>query len=126
MSPYLRPRLPGVPIVFAVALAQRGSRRLVGQVDALCDAVRVTPAERQFEIEAWVVLPDHLHGIWRLPEEDCGYGVRWGADKARFSRGLPVGQLRDSPVARQERGIWQRRFYEHHIRNDADHAAHMR
>lgn len=57
---------------------------------------------------------------------DCDCSVRWGAITARFSRGLPAGPLRDSHVFRQECGILQRRFYKHHIRNDEDHAAHMR
>ncbi len=73
-----------------------------------------------------MVLPDYLHCIWRLPDGDCDYSVRWRLIKARFSRSLPVGPLRDSHVARQERGIWQRLFWEHHIRDEEDHAAHMR
>lgn len=73
-----------------------------------------------------MVLPDHLHCLWRLPEGDCDYSTRWRLIKSRFSRGLPMGPLRDSHILRQERGIWQRRFYEHHIRDDEDFAAHMR
>jgi putative transposase len=67
MSRYLRPRPPGVPIFFTVALAQRGDCLLVDEVDRLREAVRVTQAERPFAIDAWVVLPDHLHCMWRLP-----------------------------------------------------------
>lgn len=126
MSRYLRPRLPGVPIFFTVALAQQGGRVLVDQVEVLRDAVRATRAERPFGIDAWVVLPDHLHCIWRLPQGDCDYSVRWRLIKARFSRGLPLGPLRPSHEARQKRGIWQRRFWERHIRNEADLGAHMR
>ena len=63
MPQYLRPRLPGVPIFFTVALAQRGERLLVDQAGALRNAVRATRAERPFGINAWVVLPDHLHCI---------------------------------------------------------------
>lgn len=126
MARYLRPRLPGVPIFFTVALADRGSRLLLDEVSRLREAVRVTRAERPFEIAACVVLPDHLHCIWRLPEEDCDYSTRWRLIKARFSRGLPPGFLRPSHRARGERGIWQRRFYEHHIRDEEDLAAHLR
>ncbi|MCZ0963272.1 REP-associated tyrosine transposase [Paracoccus benzoatiresistens] len=125
MSRYRRPRLSCVPIFFTVALAQRGGRLLVDQVALLREAVGVTRAERPFGIDAWVVLPDHLHCIWRLSEGDCHYSTEWRLIKARFSRGLPAGLLRGSHVARQERGIWQRRFWEHHIRDDEDHAAHM-
>ncbi|TRW98389.1 transposase [Paracoccus sp. M683] len=126
MSRYFRPRLPGVPIFFTVASARRGDRLLVDEIDRLRQAVQVTRAKRAFATEAWVVLPDHLHCIWRLPEGDTDYSVRWRLIKSRFSRGLPVGRLRDSHVLRQERGIWQRRFWEHHIRDEADLAAHLR
>lgn len=126
MSRYLRPRLPGVPIFFTVALAQRGGSLLIDGIELLREAVRVTRAERPFGIAAWVVMPDHLHCIWHLPEGDCDYATRWRLIKTRFSRGLPVGRLRDSHIARQERGVWQRRFWEHHIRNEADCAAHIR
>lgn len=64
MPRYLRLRLPGVPIFFTVALAQRGERRLVDHAGALREAVWATRAERPFGIGAWVVLPDHLHCIW--------------------------------------------------------------
>lgn len=126
MSRYLRPRLPGMPIFFTVALAQRGGTLLVDHVGLLRGAVAQTRAERPFGIAAWVVLPHHLHCIWTLPEGDADYSTRWRLIKARFSRGLPVGALRASHVRRQERGIWQRRFWEHHIRDDADMVAHLR
>ncbi len=126
MSHYLRPRVPGASVFFTVTLADRRSRLLVDHLSALREAVRQTMAERPFRIDAWVVLPDHLHAVWTLPEGDAEYSVRWRLIKARFSRGLPVGPLRDSHVARQERGIWQRRFWERHIRDDRDFAAHLR
>jgi putative transposase len=126
MSCYIRPRIPGASVFFTVALADRSKATLVTEVAALREAVWTTRKERPFRIDAWVVLPDHLHAIWTLPEDDVDYSVRWRLIKARFSRGLPVGQLRDSHVARQERGIWQRRFWERHIRDEADFAAHLR
>lgn len=126
MSRYLRPRLPGIPIFFTVALAGRGNPLLVEHIEALRNAVRVTRAERPFGIEAWVVLPDHLHCIWSLPEGDSDYSTRWRLIKSRFSRTLPIGPQRDSHILRNERGIWQRRFWEHHIRNEDDFAAHRR
>ncbi len=126
MPRYLRPRLPGLPIFFTIMLAQRGGTFLTDHVGLLRVAVAQTRAERPFGIAAWVVLPDHLHCIWTLPEGDADYSTRWRLIKARFSRGLPVGALRASHVRRQERGIWQRRFWEHHIRDDADMVAHLR
>lgn len=126
MSRYLRPRLPGASVFFTVALADRRSRLLVDHVSALREAVRQTMAEHPFRIDAWVVLPDHLHAVWTLPEGDAEYSVRWRLIKARFSREVPVGRLRPSHEARQERGVWQRRFREHHLRDEADRAAHIR
>lgn len=126
MSRYIRPRRAGATVSFTVALAQRGSRLLVAEVERLRQAVRDTRAERPFAIEAWVVLPDHLHCVWRMPEEDADYATRWRLIKARFSRGVEAGPQRASHVARGERGVWQRRFWEHHIRDEADFAAHLR
>lgn len=119
MSRYLRPRCPGAPVFFTVALARRGDDLLLREVARLRQAVRVTRTERPFDILAWVVLPDHLHCVWRLPPEEADYSTRWRLIKTRFSRGLPMGPRRSSHVARQERGIWQRRFWERHLRDDA-------
>jgi putative transposase len=126
MSDYGRPQVNGACVFFTVALAQRGSRLLVDEVARLRAAVRATLAERPFGIEAFVVLPDHLHTVWRLPEGDADFATRWRLIKSRFSMGVPKGQLWQSHVARQERGIWQRRYWEHHIRDQADFAAHVR
>lgn len=126
MPRYLRPRIPGATVFFTVALQDRGSRVLVEEVDRLREAVRVTREERPFGVAAWVVLPDHMHTVWMLPEGDADYGRRWGAIKGRFSRGLPPATPRDSHAARREKGIWQRRFWERHIRDEAQLAAAVR
>ncbi len=126
MSDYRRPRAPGAAIFFTVALQDRASTVLCDQVQRLREAVAVTRFERPFGIEAWVVLPNHMHCIWTLPAGDSDFSTRWRLIKARFSRGLAPGRLRDSHVARKERGIWQRRYWEHHIRDEADMAAHVR
>ncbi|PWL33982.1 MAG: transposase [Marivita sp. XM-24bin2] len=126
MSNYRRPKLTGVPIFFTVALADRRSDLLVREIDLLRQSIRLTKAERPFGIVAWVVLPDHMHCIWWLPDHDTDYPTRWRLIKSRFSRGVPKGALRASHVRRQERGVWQRRFWEHLIRDEADYAAHLR
>lgn len=126
MSSYLRPHVPGARIFFTVALQQRGSSLLCTKVQRLREAVAFTRHERPFGIDAWVVLPDHLHCIWTLPEGDSDFATRWRLIKSRFSRGLPPGERRPSHRARQERGIWQRRYWEHHIRDEADFAGHLR
>lgn len=125
MSNYIRPRHPGATIFFSVALAERGSTLLLDQIDRLRSAVGLTRRERPFHVDAWVVLPDHMHCIWTLPAEDTDYSRRWGAIKSRFSRGLPRGYQRDSLGSRREKGVWQRRFWEHHIRGVDDYTAHL-
>ncbi|WP_255435590.1 transposase [Paracoccus sp. S1E-3] len=125
MSRHLRLRLPGTAIFFTVTLAGRGGSLLVDHVGLLKASVAQTRAERPFGIAACVVLPDHLHCIWTLPEGDTDYSTRWRLIKARFSRGLWVGARRESHVRRHELGIWQRRFWEHHIRDEEDMAAHL-
>ncbi len=88
MSIYLRPRITGACVFFTVCLADRGSDLLLREIDLLRDAVRQARAERPFEIVAWVVLPDHLHCVWRLPPDDHDFSTRWGAMKARFTRAI--------------------------------------
>ncbi len=88
MSKYIRPRRPGASVFFTVALADRGAQTLVDHVGVLREAVQVTRAERPFRIEAWVVLPDHMHCVWTLPEGDAAYSVRMAAIKARFTRDI--------------------------------------
>ncbi len=126
MTCYIRPRIPGATVFFTVALAERGASVLIDEIDALRHAVRLTRSERPFGIDAWVVLPDHMHCVWTLPEGDADYSTRWSVIKARFSRAVPPGLRRASHRARRERGVWQRRFWEHHIRDDTDLAAHVR
>jgi putative transposase len=126
MSRYVRPRLAGASIFFTLALADRRSDLLVRNIAALREAVRQTRAERPFHINAWVVLPDHMHCVWTLPEGDSGYSRRWSIIKARFSRAMPFVERRESHVTRREHGIWQRRFWEHHIRDETDMINHVR
>ncbi|HEY0661198.1 MAG TPA: transposase, partial [Lysobacter sp.] len=74
----------------------------------------------------WVVLPDHLHCIIELPPDDADFAMRWRLIKMGFSKALPRIERRSSVRQRRgERGIWQRRYWEHVIRDDADFHAHM-
>ena len=125
MSNYTRPKKPAATVFFTVNLAHRGTRLLVEHVQALRDSVMITRRERAFVVDAWVVLPDHMHCIWTLPPEDCDYSTRWQVIKARFSRQMTGVARRPSQVTRREHGIWQRRFWEHHIRDEADYLAHL-
>ena len=79
MSTYIRPRVRGACVFFTVNLVDRGADTLVRHVDVLRQAVAVTRAKRPFAIDAWVVLPDHMHCVWTLPEGDADYAVRMAA-----------------------------------------------
>jgi putative transposase len=104
----------------------RDSRLLIERVDLLRDAFRYTQARHPFTIDAIVVLPDHLHAIFALPEGDADYAPRMRLIKTVFSRNLPKDEHRsESRVAKGERGIWQRRYWEHTLRNDRDYAKHV-
>jgi putative transposase len=126
MSDYRRYRVPGGTYFFTINLLQRRSDLLTRHIDVLREAVRRTRLERPFFIDAWVVLPEHMHCIVTLPEGDSDFSNRIKAIKIRFVRNIPTTERRSrTRIARGERGIWQRRFWEHAIRNDADYARHM-
>ena len=126
MPDYRRNRVPGGTFFFTVNLLHRRTNLLVTQIDALRAAVRQARARAPFHIDAWVVLPDHMHCLWTLPEGDSDFPGRWWTIKTTFTKSLPAGEQR-SPVMqdRGERGIWQRRYWEHTIRDDRDYAVHM-
>jgi putative transposase len=126
MPDYRRNRVPGGTYFFTVNLLDRRSALLTERIDALREAVRETRRQRPFHIDAWVVLPDHMHAIWTLPPGDDDYSGRWRSIKKSFSKAIaPTENRSDVQQRRGERGIWQPRFWEHTIRNDADYAAHM-
>lgn len=111
MPDYRRNRVPGGMYFFTVNLLDRGSRLLIDNIDALRDAVRGARARAPFHIDAWVVLPEHMHCVWTLPPADDDYSGRWRAVKKRFSKVIQPGERRSAVRrARGERGIWQRRF----------------
>ncbi len=127
MRTYLRNRVSGGTYFFTVNLAERkGNTLLIDRMDALQDAVRATRAARPFEIIAMVVLPEHLHAVWRLPEGDDDYSTRWRLLKGRFSHAVCGDERRSSSRKRKsERGIWQRRYWEHTIRDEQDLRTHI-
>ena len=126
MTEYRRANVPGATWFFTVGLAwRRDNRLLVEEIDRLRAAFARVRRAHAFTIEAMVVMPDHLHCIWTLPPGDCDYSIRWSLIKSTFSRGLPRGEERSaSRIARGGRGIWQRRFWEHMIRDETDFARH--
>ncbi len=126
MPNYRRARVPGASYFFTVNLADRASRLLIEHIELLRSAFRETRSELPFRIEAIVILPDHVHCIWTLPPGDADFSIRWQRIKTRFSRSIVRREsLSPSRAAKGERGIWQRRFWEHLIRDEADHEAHV-
>ena len=126
MPDYRRARVPGGTYFFTVNLLDRRQDTLVRHIDLLRAAVRETRGGKPFHIDAWVVLPDHLHCMWTLPPGDDDFSNRWKAIKIRFVHGLPRTERRSAVrISHGERGIWQRRFWEHMIRDDVDYVRHM-
>ena len=126
MPNYRRVWVPGGTYFFTVNLLERDRRLLVENIEALRTSFFQARMERPFEMLAIVILPDHLHCLWRLPPDDTDNATRWRHIKSAFSRALPTGERR-SPrrMAKGERGIWQRRYWEHLIRDERDLVAHV-
>ncbi|WP_407165471.1 REP-associated tyrosine transposase [Bradyrhizobium sp. ORS 111] len=126
MITYRRNFLAGGSFFFTVNLEDRRLRLLTEHVDQLRAAFRETRGRHPFTVEAIVILPDHLHTVWSLPERDADYATRWRQIKSRFSRGIPRDEvISDSRAAKGERGIWQRRYWEHTIRDENDFSRHV-
>ncbi|MCC6890842.1 MAG: transposase [Hyphomicrobiales bacterium] len=126
MPNYRRVFVPGGCWFFTVDLLDRTSRLLSDQIEALRTAVAKTRTRYPFEIDAWVALPDHLHAVWTLPPDDAGFSTRWRLIKSHFARSIPAEEpISDVRHARGERGIWQRRFWEHLIRDEDDFRRHV-
>jgi putative transposase len=126
MRTYKRLRLNGGKYFFTVNLAERRNNDLlIRHIDCLREAFRQTRNHHPFEIDAIVVLPDHLHCIWQLPADD-DYPTRWRLIKARFAMAVPKDErISRSRMSKGERGIWQRRYWEHAIRDDQDYQNHL-
>ncbi|MFZ2237263.1 MAG: transposase [Dokdonella sp.] len=127
MSNYRRLRSAGSTWFFTVNLLdRRRDPMLVRYIDHLRTCVVIERARRPFVIVGWVVLPNHMHWLWRLPADDTDYSTRWRRIKTDFSRGFKGGEQRsDVRHERGKRGIWQRRFWEHRIRDEDDLRRHL-
>lgn len=123
---YRRSNTEGGTFFFTVNLADRTSDLLVRHVDILRTVIHKVKHDHPFEITAMVVLPDHLHAIWTLPDGDRDYPVRWSLIKAGFSRAITkTERINTSRQHKRERGIWQRRYWEHEIRTALDLSRHV-
>jgi putative transposase len=110
---------------FTVVLENRSSKLLVEQIDRLRSAYRIVRECRPFDTIAISILPDHLHALWALPENDSDFASRWSLIKGNFSPGIESGARSQSQISKREKGIWQRRYWEHAIRDDVDLKRHI-
>ena len=131
MSNYRRVKIEGAWYFFTVVAYKR--RNFLTDDNArpiLKEAIHRVKTDRPFEIPAFCLLPDHLHCIWKMPTDDADYSTRWGLIKRMFSKmyiaagGRSLAQT-DSRRKKRELGIWQRRFWEHRIRDEDDYWNHV-
>lgn len=125
MPNYRRSKIDGGVFFFTIVLADRSSCLLIEEIERLRSAYRVARERRPFETIAVCILPDHIHAVWALPEHDKDFAVRWSLIKSGFSRGLQSEPRSQSKIAKREKGIWQRRYWEHAIRDESDLERHI-
>ena len=116
MVDYRRNRVPGGTFFFTVNLHNRRSTLLVDHVVELRDSFAAVREGHPFHIDAIVVLPEHLHAVWTLPEGDDDYALRWRLIKTRFTQSL---------IRSADTKVWQDRYWEHTIRDEPDFEAHV-
>ncbi|MCL1961156.1 MAG: transposase [Desulfovibrionaceae bacterium] len=126
MTSYRRNFIPGGSFFFTVNLAERNRSLLTDHIGLLREVFRGVRQRHPFTMDAIVVLPDHLHAVWTMPQGDADFATRWRQIKSTFSRHLARGErISPSRSARGERGIWQRRYWEHTIRDETDFERHV-
>jgi len=126
MSNYIRDKTKGGCYFLTFNLANRHSQLLLTHIDKFRDAYAKTIQHHRFDLDAMVVLPDHVHMLITLAQDSDDYAVIVASIKSQFSRQINKTEaITASRQAKRERGIWQRRFWEHRIRDDADYRQHM-
>jgi putative transposase len=131
MPEYRRIKIAGGTYFFTVV--SQGRRPILTHAEvrqAIREGISLVRQTMPFTIEAWVLLPDHLHTIWTLPENDAKYAVRWAVIKSCVTKrcgslSVPGENVNISKRKRQEGGVWQRRFWEHIIRDERDFHRHL-
>ncbi|AVE57288.1 transposase [Citrobacter sp. CK184] len=113
MSNYRRYYINGGTWFFTVNLQDRKSGLLTSHIHALRHAIASVKQRKPFHINAWVVLPEHMHCVWTLPENEHDFSSRWREIKKHFSKSLGLRQ------------VWQPRFWEHTIRDEYDYRQHV-
>jgi len=131
MSRYRRTHTPGACYFFTLVTYRR--QRFLCDDDvrlALRESIEKVRQQRPFTIDAWVLLPDHLHCIWTLPDGDADFPLRWNLIKRYVTRACGsrlhrAEWMNASKQRHRESTLWQRRYWEHQIRDDEDYATHM-
>ncbi|STY17170.1 REP-associated tyrosine transposase [Legionella quateirensis] len=116
---------PGGTYFFTLALRNRKSHLLTSHIDLLGETLQTIKQKYPFSTEAIVVLPDHVHAVWKLPDNDFNYSLRWHQIKSNFTKRLIKEGLKITKDQRGEYQLWQRRFWEHRIRDESDLQAHI-
>ncbi|WP_299148760.1 transposase [uncultured Tateyamaria sp.] len=125
MPRYIRSKLPDHTYFFTVRAARRGDDLFVRHVDVLRGVMRKAHLAQPFQIDEIVVLPDVIYCLWTLPPGDADFSRRWRMIKSLFSRAVPAPEdVSDQRLRPGEKGLWQRRFWEHRIRDGEDLALH--
>ena len=108
---YRRADVTGGTYCFTANLVERKRTLLMDYINDLRNIMKKVKTSHPFHIDAMVILPDHLHAMWTLPEGDANYPMRWSLIKGGFSRCMLLDERRNpSRIAKGERGIWQRRL----------------
>jgi putative transposase len=130
MRRYIRANTPGATYFLTLTLQDRSARYLVDHVAHLRACLAEVKARHPFEIDAMVVLPEHLHALWTLPTNDADFSTRCLLLKQFFTRCLECNGLLDTASSssrgrKGERSLWQRRFWEHQVRDADDFERHV-
>lgn len=127
MYRYRTSHLPGCTWFFTVVTNNRRALfETPDNVQRLREAVRMVAVSRPFAIDAMVVLPDHIHAVWTLPDGDGDFSTRWRLIKSRFRPVETAGEsLPANGRPNRGRALWQRRFWEHEIRDQEDLRRHV-
>jgi putative transposase len=125
MVRYRRNVVPGGTYFFTVTLADRTSSSLIDHIDMLRSAFRAARQQHPFAIDAVVILPDHLHAVWTLPADDADFSGRWRRIKSNFTRRLVAAGVSVERHLNGDYALWQRRYWEHTIRNERDFERHV-
>jgi putative transposase len=127
---YRRLKVEGASYFFTVVTQQRRKLFCDGvAVAMLDDAIARVVQRHPFVVEAQVIMPDHIHALWQLPDKDSDFSLRWRLSKEAFTKAYVkrhgVSYVDAARRARGEQPLWQRRFWEHLIRDDRDFCAHL-